>query len=1229
MDYGINIKSDMSKLISDLTESVKKMTQLSNTTEKSATAIKNLGQMNLAALKASVSGVHTVFNRLFNLLKSGIAGVNKLSHAAFSILQSIGHITLAGLRGALTAVHSALSFVGRTAKSAFSLIKSGATAAMVALKNITVRGINGAIVGFQKLGSVGVNILKNIAGHALNAVKNVGKIATAAATAGTALTLKEGVKYGEYAEKTLATYTNSLGSAMAAQKRFAEMQKFTLVAPYSLETSTKVDQVLNAYGIKGEKALKTMTALGDAVASVGGGDADFERVGLAIGQMSSSGHVMLQDINQLQNDGIPAIKILANQFGLSIADFRDQVSKGAIDSNTALQKLTDGIENGTDGINGATQKMGGLMEVQSHTLSGLLNNLGDAYKQFAYKVVQGKGFETIKKAISDLIDLLTSSALVKAIEPITTALGNLLDSALKKVEQLISKISELQNLSFFKKELLPLSQIFKNDEIKNVLLTTKNSLANSASATNQAWLSQNVTTALNSIVVTILNFARAIFDVNTTLMQNLRGGLGNTLNFLLKMIENFSNSLVKAVNSPAFQKVINLIVNLINIIIHTISSVISNFQAKFKGSDLLALLQPIFGVISQIVQLIGFLLNTLINLAGRRKNNVNIIAIFLNIVAETFTVAVHFVEQLINATLGIATNSASANKIGGVLRKIISIVISVFRQVFNFIADLISAIMGKNTNNAVANKTAAILKTVINTVISIFKEIFMFISDLIASIMGKKTDNSTANRIGQILRKVIGTTIFIFTEIFKFVSDLISAIFGKKTNDEIANRTAAVLKKVINTVIIIFTQIFTFIGDLVAALFGKKTDNTMANKTAAILKAVVTTTIAVFSQIFNFINQIIVVALSGKNGKNQWSNVIGQGLRGIVGLVIQVFSEIFNFVGRLINAVKNGSNTNRFSSILGNFIHKLIPLIFEGVQNLITMFAQLIKGVQKQDVFKNVAKTISAVKRLISSIFDAIISIITLLVNFWKALSKTGVYKSEGKFIGSLFNLINNIFRPIFDLMRIFVELIRIFCEMIEPIVKPVAKMLGSVFKNIFNVLSEIMDFFAGILNFSGKQISHFANQLSRIKGHNAHGTKNWRGGITEVGEKGTELVTLPNRQSFFTPNFATDMYLPAGTSILSNLDLTVPDSFANSVNSFASTALKTEASPNQTAISNKADNDLKSLLAQGIQNQNLIIDLLQKQSNDVFLDGEKMGTFVRKTVDDHQQHQFNNFSLI
>jgi tape measure domain-containing protein len=110
-----------------------------------------------------------------------------------------------------------------------------------------------------------------------------------------------------------------------------------------------------------------MNGIGNAVAGLGGGKEQIDRVTLALGQMQAKGKVSAEEMNQLAELGIPAWKMIASAIGISIPEAMKRAEKGAIDSTTAINAL----------INGMNEKFPGMMEKQSKTINGVFSNLVD------------------------------------------------------------------------------------------------------------------------------------------------------------------------------------------------------------------------------------------------------------------------------------------------------------------------------------------------------------------------------------------------------------------------------------------------------------------------------------------------------------------------------------------------------------------------------------------------------------------------------------------------------------------------------------------------------------------------------------------------------------------------------------------------------------------------------------------------------------------------------------
>lgn len=181
------------------------------------------------------------------------------------------------------------------------------------------------------------------------------------------------VKTASEFQNTQIALTNMLGSAEKAESFIKEMQAFAAKTPFSFSDVTQAAQKFLAFGFTVEQVIPTLTAVGDAAAGVGAGQDGVNRLTIALGQIAAKGKLASQEIMQITELGIPAWKMLADAMGISIAEVQDQVSKGAVDSQTALEALVSGMET----------KYSGLMDQQSKGIGGAWSAMLDGLEQSA------------------------------------------------------------------------------------------------------------------------------------------------------------------------------------------------------------------------------------------------------------------------------------------------------------------------------------------------------------------------------------------------------------------------------------------------------------------------------------------------------------------------------------------------------------------------------------------------------------------------------------------------------------------------------------------------------------------------------------------------------------------------------------------------------------------------------------------------------------------------------
>lgn len=198
-----------------------------------------------------------------------------------------------------------------------------------------------------------------------------------AGAAGASLLGGAGIKTAAELEQSKIGFETMLGSAKKAESFLDQIKKTAAATPFELEGLTQSSQKLLAFGFNVKKVIPTLTTLGDAASGLGVGQDGLDRIILAVGQIQAKGKVQSDELLQLTENGIPALKILANGFHKSTGEMQAMVTKGVVPASKAIPLLLDGIKNGTKGAAGETAKFGGLMEKQSTSLAGLWSTLHD------------------------------------------------------------------------------------------------------------------------------------------------------------------------------------------------------------------------------------------------------------------------------------------------------------------------------------------------------------------------------------------------------------------------------------------------------------------------------------------------------------------------------------------------------------------------------------------------------------------------------------------------------------------------------------------------------------------------------------------------------------------------------------------------------------------------------------------------------------------------------------
>lgn len=196
-------------------------------------------------------------------------------------------------------------------------------------------------------------------------------------------------------ERQEVALTRIMGSADGAKKRLKELQEFAAVTPYTFTELVEYEKRLRALGFAAEDVHPTLVTLGDAASGLGLDKSGVDRLIKAFGDIRAKGYLQTQEIRQLAEAGVAANEILAKKLGVTIPELMKLTENRAIDAATAIGALVEGIN----------ERFGGMMELQSKTLIGMMSTIRDegenTLRIFGGMITESTNLQSVVRSVRD------------------------------------------------------------------------------------------------------------------------------------------------------------------------------------------------------------------------------------------------------------------------------------------------------------------------------------------------------------------------------------------------------------------------------------------------------------------------------------------------------------------------------------------------------------------------------------------------------------------------------------------------------------------------------------------------------------------------------------------------------------------------------------------------------------------------------------------------------------
>jgi tape measure domain-containing protein len=334
----------------------------------------------------------------------------------------------------------------------------------------------------------------------------LGTAITAALTGATAALIRA----GSQAIATEKAFTTLTGSAERARRLIDAINREAAQSVLNYTDMLTAAQRLLAAGVRESDILPTLRAIGDALAA--SGEVSRENalaITKAITDIANKGKLQAQELIQLANAGVPALKILREELRMTEAQFAEFMQgKRALGAGDALRALVAGLR----------REYGGLQQEIMNTplgqISNLYDNLARALRAAGTPLAQAI-VPALKEVNAQLSRIIESGNLAK-LAPLFAELARTGGAALNMLLNTLAKLADL---------FANLPKPIQTATAALLLLLGPGSLA-LAGATKLYTAIRNIILAMRALITTTYAAIAAQRLFNATAATSAAGALG-------------------------------------------------------------------------------------------------------------------------------------------------------------------------------------------------------------------------------------------------------------------------------------------------------------------------------------------------------------------------------------------------------------------------------------------------------------------------------------------------------------------------------------------------------------------------------------------------------------------------------------------------------------------------------------------------------------------------------
>ena len=210
------------------------------------------------------------------------------------------------------------------------------------------------------------------------------------------------------------------------------MQDLARFSPLTTEQVSAMVQLVQTAGFSTAEVKRLTTALVDFTSATGRGGEVGKRIALSLSQMAASGKVTGMELRELANAGMPALRVLAEGFGVSTAAMKKMIEDGAVPAGKALEVLTSWMENN---FSGTAKRM-------TDTWAGMMSSLSDIKTQ-DLQALFGGIFAAVQPEVAKTVNLLGSQEFKASLKQTGDDIGAALSAGIQQFKDEAATLNEL------------------------------------------------------------------------------------------------------------------------------------------------------------------------------------------------------------------------------------------------------------------------------------------------------------------------------------------------------------------------------------------------------------------------------------------------------------------------------------------------------------------------------------------------------------------------------------------------------------------------------------------------------------------------------------------------------------------------------------------------------------------------------------------------------------------